>query len=185
MSVEFRFSGNFWSFIPISRRGKCPFCPPCRRPCLALMCCLTRQPPCFACPLLVQLPTFCLQCSLMQGQTSRSKGWNSKHFHNCIKVLSQFRTPYCTNLLQYSKRPKRCAWLCADTKLRIFASNLCARKLCTPTKLQPSVAIATCRKTCISHIVLLQYKEKPYLGFQNLRCHCKILGVSFWHPKTG
>jgi len=30
-----------------------------------------------------------------------------KHFHICIKVLSQFRTPYCTNLRQYSKRPKR------------------------------------------------------------------------------
>jgi len=30
-----------------------------------------------------------------------------KHFHNCIKVLSQFRAPYCTNLRQYSKRQKR------------------------------------------------------------------------------
>jgi len=31
-----------------------------------------------------------------------------KHFfHNCINVLSQFRTPYCTNLRQYSDRPKR------------------------------------------------------------------------------
>jgi len=27
-----------------------------------------------------------------------------KHFHNCIKVLSQLRTPYCTNLPQYSKK---------------------------------------------------------------------------------
>ena len=30
-----------------------------------------------------------------------------KHFHNCIKVLSQFRTPYCTNLWQDSKWPNR------------------------------------------------------------------------------
>jgi len=30
-----------------------------------------------------------------------------KHFHDCIKVLSQFCTPYCTNLRQYSNRPKR------------------------------------------------------------------------------
>jgi len=26
---------------------------------------------------------------------------------------------------------------------------------------------------------LLQYKTKPQLGFQNLRCHCKILGCQF------
>ena len=31
----------------------------------------------------------------------------AKHFHNCSKVLSQFRTPCCTNLRQYSDRPKR------------------------------------------------------------------------------
>ena len=30
----------------------------------------------------------------------------AKHFHYCIKALSQFRTPYCTNLRQHT-RPKR------------------------------------------------------------------------------
>ena len=34
-------------------------------------------------------------------------GETVKHFHNCIKMLTQFHTPYCTNLCQYSKRPKR------------------------------------------------------------------------------
>ena len=34
-------------------------------------------------------------------------GETLKHFHNCIKVLSQFRTPHCTNLRQYSNSPKR------------------------------------------------------------------------------
>jgi len=33
-------------------------------------------------------------------------GETVKHYHNCTKVLSQFRTPYCTNLRQYSKRRK-------------------------------------------------------------------------------
>ena len=39
-------------------------------------CCLTRQPPCFACAL--QLPTFCLHCSRKHRQASRSQWWNSK-----------------------------------------------------------------------------------------------------------
>ena len=30
-----------------------------------------------------------------------------KHFHNCVKVLWQFRATYCTNLRQYSNSPKR------------------------------------------------------------------------------
>ena len=34
-------------------------------------------------------------------------GVRVKHFRNCTKVLSQFNTPYCTNLRQCSKRPKR------------------------------------------------------------------------------
>ena len=50
-----------------------------------------------------------------------------------------------------------------------FASNFCARKL--PVTLQPSVVIDASRKTCLSQIVLLQCKAKPYLGFQNLGCH--------------
>jgi len=63
--------------------------------------------------------------------------------------------------------------------LTIFASKLCARKFCLPITLQPSIAIATCRKTCFLQIVLLQGKVKPYLGLQNLGCHCKILGCHF------
>jgi len=102
-----------------------------------------------------------------------------KHFHNCIKELSQFRAPYCTKLRQYGKKLKRCAWQCTDTKLRIFASNFCVRKLRRPITLQPSVAIATFRKKCFPQVILLHYKAKPYLGFQNLGCHCKILGCHF------
>jgi len=66
-----------------------------------------------------------------------------------------------------------------DTKLTIFVSNFCAGKLCRPITLQPSVAIAMCRKACFPQIVLLQYKAKPHLGFQNLGCHFKILRCHF------
>jgi len=52
-------------------------------------------------------------------------------------------------------------------------------KLFRPITLQPSIAIATCRKTCLSQVVLLQYKAKPYIDFQNLGCHCKSLGCHF------
>ena len=58
-----------------------------------------------------------------------------------------------------------------------FASSFCARKLSRPMTLQPFVAIAMCRRTCFPpQIVLLQYKAKPYPGFQNLGCHSKIWG---------
>jgi len=36
------------------------------------------------------------------------------------------------------------------------------------------------QENIFSQIILLQYKAKPYhLGFQNLGCHCKILGCHF------
>ena len=34
-------------------------------------------------------------------------GETVNHFHNCIKVLSRFRTPYCTNMRLENNRPKR------------------------------------------------------------------------------
>ena len=40
-------------------------------------------------------------------QADRSDKTVKDFFHNCIKVLSQFRTPYCTNFQRYSNRPKR------------------------------------------------------------------------------
>jgi len=99
-----------------------------------------------------------------------------KYFHNCIQMLSQFRTPYCTNLRQYSKRPRRGG---AHDNVQIsnlqFSLPTSAPEKCVGL-LQPSVAIATCRKTCFPQIVLLEYEAKPYLGFQSLGCHCKILG---------
>jgi len=97
-------------------------------------------------------------------------GQTIKHFHSCNKMFSLFCTPYCTNLRPYSKRPKRCG---AHDNAQI--PNL---------HLQPSVAVAMCRKTCFPQFILLQYKAKPYLSFQNLGCHCKILGCHFDTLKT-
>jgi len=42
-----------------------------------------------------------------------------------------------------------------------------------PTKLQPSVAISSCKKT-YAFLKSFYFKAKPYLGFQNLGCHCKF-----------
>jgi len=84
-------------------------------------------------------------------------------------VLSQFRTPYCTNLRQYSKRSKGGGAHYVTMhryQITIFASNFCARKMCRSITLQTSVAIATCRKACFPQIVLLHYKAKQYLGFR-------------------
>ena len=68
--------------------------------------CLTRQPPCFACALQAcncRLFIIVVWCTARQNDRS---GETVKHYHNCINVLSQFRA-YCTNLRQYSNRPKR------------------------------------------------------------------------------
>jgi len=118
---------------------------------------------------------------IVVGCTARQADRNSetvKHFRNCI-----FRS-FAHHTIQISGsivtgRSERWARQCADTKLSISAYNFCARKLCRPITLQPSVAIATCRKTNFPQFVLIQYKAKPYFGFQNLGCHCKILGCHF------
>ena len=110
----------------------------------------------------------CLYCLVWCITNQADRNWDTlKHFQNCIKMLSQFRTPYCINLRQYSKRSKRggVQWQSTDTILTIFTSSFCTRKFCRHITLQPFVAIATCKKTCFPQIVLLQYKAKPYLGF--------------------
>ena len=44
----------------------------------------------------------CIVVGCIARQADR-KGETVEHFHNCMKVLLQFRTRYCTNLRQYSK----------------------------------------------------------------------------------
>ena len=65
------------------------------------------------------------------------KTWKHFGLHNCIKMLSQFRTLYCTNLRQYSKRPKRGG--AHDNaqlpNLQFFASSFCAKNLSWPITL--------------------------------------------------
>ena len=140
-------------------------------------CCISRQPPCLHAHCNCRCIVIIVVWSIVR-QADRN-GETVKHFHNCIEVLSQFRVSYCTNLRQGSKWLKRWTWQCTDTKLIIIASNFWARKSFRPKSWQPSVAIVTFRKTCFPQIILLQYKAKPYLGFQNLGCHCKILGCHF------
>ena len=95
-------------------------------------------------------------------------------------MLSRFHTPYCTNLLQDSNRPKQGdAHDNAQIPNLQFSLPTFVPENCRPVTLQLCVAIAKFRKTCLSQIVLLQYKAKPYLRFQNLGCHCKILWCSF------
>ena len=66
---------------------------------------------------------------------------------------------------------------------KYYCYNFRFQRLC-----QRIVSAYHCIPCCNSHvqesmfsqIVLLQYKAKPYLlGFQNLGCHCKILGCHF------
>jgi len=137
---------------------------------------------CLACAL--QLPNFCLHCSLMHSQASRLQRCNFKHFHNCMKVLSPFRTPCCTNLQQHTNRPKRGgAHVNAQTPFLQFSlptSQTPFLQFSLPTSAPASVC-------CNSHVQenklslnrFTQYKAKPYLGFQNSGSHYKILGCHF------
>jgi len=72
---------------------------------------------------------------------------------------------HCTNLRQYSKRPKRGG---AHDNAQI--PNL---------QLQPSVAVATCRKTCFPQFVLLQYKQNHILWLSEFRVPLQNIRVSF------
>ena len=139
-------------------------------------CCLTRQPLCFACA--VQLPTFCLHCILIHRQRANRNGETVKHFHNCIKVLSQFRI-HTVQICGSIARGRSGAHDYAQIPNLQFSLPTFVPENCRPVTLQLSVAIAKFRKTCLSQIVLLQYKAKPYLRFQNLGCHYKILWCSF------
>ena len=142
-------------------------------------CCLTRQPTCFACALqprpFVFIVVWCI------AREADRNGETVKHFRNCIKCFRSFvhHTVQICGRIVIEAETKRCAWQCTDTIVTIFASKFCARKLWRLIALRPSVTIATCRKTCSPQIVLLQHKVKSYLGFQNLGCHCKILGCHF------
>jgi len=92
-----------------------------------------------------------------------------------MKVLLQFRTTYCTNLRQYSKRPKRSSAHnnaqipSLQVSLPTSAPENCVDLQHCSRLLQ--ITIPTCRKTCLSQIVSLKYKANPYFGFQNLGCH--------------
>jgi len=108
---------------------------------LALHSCLTRQLPCFAFAL--QLPTFCLHCSLMPRQASQSQRWNASII--ALKCFHIF--VHCTNLRKYSNEARRYTWQCTDIIRTISASNFCARDLCRPI-VASNVAIVTCKKTC-------------------------------------
>ena len=100
-------------------------------------------------------------------------------FMEFAQIFSEFSKDYhicCTDF----------HWFCSDFQrfrpdfhqIRTFGDALAPL---SPTPLIAShVAIITCRKTYFPQIVLPQFKAKPYLlGFQNLGCHCKILGCHF------
>ena len=88
----------------------------------------------------LQLPTLSsLESDAPPGKTIATV----KHFHNCIKGLSQFRT-YCTNLRQYTNRPKRVMRM---TMHRNHTHNF--RFQLVRQKIVSNYNIATC---CNSHV---------------------------------
>ena len=107
-------------------------------------CWLTRQPPCFECARCNCRPFVLIVVWCIVNQTDRN-GETMKHFHNCNKTFSQFSTPHCANLRQYSKRPKRGS---AHDNAQIL--NL---------QLQPSVAVAMCRKICFPQFVYFNTRQ--------------------------
>ena len=129
------------------------------------------------------MPNFDASCIKLQRcmkhrQGSRWQQWNSKTLPQLPEsafAISIHRTVLIFGSIARGGKEA--------VRMTIFASNFWTRKTCRPITLQPSVAMARCRKTCLSEIVLLQYKAKLYLGFKNLRCHCKMLGCHFESQK--
>ena len=124
-------------------------------------------------------PSVFIEVQCIARQANRN-GEIVKHFYNCIKVLSQFRTPYCTHLWQYSKRPKR-----GGAHDNVQIPNLQFRFQFLRQKIVSAYNItAVC---CNNHVQenmhssnrFTSIQGKTYLGFQNLGCHCKILGCHF------
>ena len=93
-------------------------------------------------------------------------GETVKHFHNCSVffciVFSQFCTPYCTNLRQYSKRPKR-------------GGTHDNAAICCSGHVQENM-LSSIRFTSIQGKTISRLSEFR-VSLQNFR-------VSFWHPKT-
>jgi len=120
--------------------------------------------------------------SSLQSETSPGKSIETvKHFLNGLKVLSQFRTPYCTKLRHYSKRPKR-----SGAHDNAQMPNV---QFSVPTS-APENCVGLCNIAgvcCNSHLLenmlisnrFTSTQSKSVLGFQNLGCQCKILGCHF------
>jgi len=114
-------------------------------------------------------PFFFIVVWCIARQADRN-GETVKHFHNCIKVLSQFRTPYCSNLWQYSNRPRRggahdnaqIPYL--QCSLPILRHKI--KSALWPITMQPFVAIATCRNTCFPQIVYFNTRRNHNLAFR-------------------
>jgi len=100
---------------------------------------------------------------------------------NCIKELLQFRTPYRTNLRQYSNRPKRDgAYDNAQIPNLQYSLPTSAPENC--------VDLAVCCNSHVQENMLSSHRFSSIQGktiswLSEFRVSLQNFRVSFWHPK--
>jgi len=143
---------------------------------LSSHCRLSQQPHCFACAL--QLPTFffvVVWCTVKQADRN---GETVKHLHNCIKVLSQFRTAYCTNRGGIVRgRSEAVRMTMHRYQIYNFRFQLLRQKIVSTYK----IAAVSCN----SHVQQNTLSSNRFTSVQgNTISWLSEFRVSFWHPKT-
>ena len=106
-------------------------------------------------------------------------GETVKHFYNCMKMLSRFRTPYYANLRQYLRGRSEAVRM---TMHRYHTYNFRFQLLRQKIMSSYNIAAVCCNSHVQENMLSsnrFTSKAKPHLGFQNLGCHCKILGCHF------
>ena len=105
-------------------------------------------------------------------------GETVKHFHNCIRMLSQFRTPYCTNLRQCSNRAKR----------GVAHDNAQIPYLQFSHPTSDNMAAVCCNSHVQENMLLLKSfyfnTSQNHTWFSEFKVSLQNSRVPFWHPKT-
>jgi len=120
-------------------------------------------------------------CITKQGDRN---GETVKHFYNCIKVLWQFRTPYCANLRQYSNRPKRSGAHDDANHTYNFRFQLLHQKIVSAYHFAVVCYNNHVQDNMLTSNRFTSIQGKTISWLSEFRVSLQNFRVSFWHLKT-
>jgi len=146
-------------------------------------CCLTRQPPRFACVLQVQI--FFLHCSLMHRQANRSQWWNSKTSFiialKCFRSFVHHTVQICGSIA--AGRSEAVRMTMHRYQIYNFRFQLLRQKIVS--------AYNIAAVYCNSHVEENMLSSNRFTSIQGkttrlseFRVSLQNFKVSFWHQKT-